>query len=678
MSGTHTGGSAGPVGGGAVGGGPVGGGPTEGGQVGGGSNSGGSTGRRPVGLGPAGAGIGSGAGTGAGSGAGAWRAFRSAGAACALAWRSGRTTLLLSLLCGLVAGLLPAATALLVSRLFDALTGAADGPTTGTCVLLVAASLGMALFPALGEYTRARSSRAIRLRVQEELFDAVNRLPGLRPFEDPRFQDRLRLAQQAGGVAPDILVGAAFGSLQALLTVGGFLVTVFVVNPLLGVLTLVLTLPLVRAQLAAGRRRAAVLSETMSRNRRQSFYSSLVSDVDAVKEIRLFGLQDFLRGRARHELRAVSGAEERTDRQNLARRLPASLLGVAVYALGLLWAVRAARHGELSLGQVSVCLAAVAGIQTGVGQLAAGGASAYQAALTFDHYRTLGEAPPDLAPATDPRPPAALRGTIEFQDVWFRYHPDAPWILRGVSVTLRADTVTALVGLNGAGKSTLVKLLCRLYDPDRGRVLWDGVDIREFPPDEYRQRIGVVFQDYCRYDLTAGENIGLGRLAHLDDQARIADAARAAGIHDRVRRLDGGYGALLSRIFLPEGVTEAGWGHSLSGGEWQRLAVARAFMRGDADLMILDEPSAGLDAAAEQELHENLRELRRGATSLVISHRLSTVRDADRIVVLGAGQVIEDGTHDALMALGGRYAELFTLQASGYQDAVVSIRAGGV
>ncbi|MEV7602543.1 ABC transporter ATP-binding protein [Kitasatospora sp. NPDC089797] len=618
----------------------------------------------------AGASVGAGASSRTGGAGGAGRVLRSAGAAGALAWRAGRSTLLLSLLCGLVAGLLPAVAALLVSRLFDRLGGVVAGSPTGTCVQLVATSVGLALAPALSEYTRARAGRAIRLRAQDELFETVNRLPGLRSFEDPRFQDRLRLAQQAAGTVPDILVGSAFGSLQALATVAGFLGTVFVVNPVLGALTLLLTLPLVRAQLAAGRRRAAALGETMARSRRQAFYGSLVADVDAVKEIRLFGLQDFLRQRARRELLAVCAVEERTDRQNLARRLPASLLGVGVYALGLFWAVRAARHGELSVGQVSMCLAAVAGIQSGVGQLAGSGASAYQAVLTFEHYRALGGTPPDLAPAAVPRPPGALRGTIEFQDVWFRYHPDAPWILRGVDLTLRADAVTALVGLNGAGKSTLVKLLCRLYDPERGRVLWDGVDIRAFPPEEYRQRIGVVFQDYCRYDLTAAENIGLGRVAHLDDAPRITAAARAAGIDERVRRLDGGYGALLSRIFLPEGA-EAGWGRSLSGGEWQRLAVARAFMRRDADLMILDEPSAGLDAAAEQQLHENLRELRRGATSLIISHRLSTVREADRIVVLAAGEVVEEGGHDALMALGGRYAELFTLQASGYQDPAV-------
>ncbi|MFG3052160.1 ABC transporter ATP-binding protein [Kitasatospora sp. NPDC048239] len=593
-------------------------------------------------------------------------------AACALAWRAGPSALVLSLLCSLVVGLLPAGTALLVSDLFDGLAGVGGAPAgapVGTCVLLIAASLGLALTPSLGEYARARSSRAIRLRVQEELFDAVNRLPGLRNFEDPRFQDELRLAQQAGGIAPDLLVGSAFSSLQALLTVGGFLVTLFVVNPLLGGLTLLLTLPLVRVQLAAGRRRAAVLRETMPRNRRQMFYGSLVADVDAVKEIRLFGLQDFIKQRARTELVAVAAAENRTDRRNLSWRLPASLLGVAVYGLGLVWAVQAARHGELSIGQVSVCLAAVAGIQAGVGQLASTGSSAYQAAITFAHYRALSNAEPDLVLPVVPLTPGRLGGTIEFQDVWFRYHEDAPWTLRGVDLTIPAGSVTALVGLNGAGKSTLVKLLCRLYDPGRGRILWDGVDIREFTPEAYRERIGVVFQDYCRYDLTAGENIGLGRLAHLQDAERLTAAARAAGVHERIGRLDGGYDALLSRIFMPEGAG-TGWGHSLSGGEWQRLAVARAFMRADADLMILDEPSAGLDAAAEQEVHDSLRELRRGATSVVISHRLAAVRDADRIVVLGGGQVIEEGTHERLMALGGRYAELFTLQASGYQDAV--------
>lgn len=599
------------------------------------------------------------------------RALRSGAAACALAWRASPSALLLSLLASLVAGLLPAGTALLVSELFDALTapaggGAPSGVPVHVCVLLIVASLGLALAPAFGEFTRARSSRAVRLRVQEELFDAVNRLPGLRRFEDPHFQDELRLAQQAGGIAPDLLVGSAFSSLQALLTVTGFLGTLFVVNPALGLLTLLLTLPLIRVQLAAGRRRAAVLRETMPRNRRQMFYGSLIADVDAVKEIRLFGLQDFFKQRARTELVAVAEAENRTDRQNLARRLPALLLGVAVYGLGLVWAVRAAGDGELSIGQVSVCVAAVAGIQAGVGQLASTGAAAYQAAITFAHYRALGTAEPDLALPAVPSAPGPLGGTIEFRDVWFRYHEDAPWTLRGVDLTVPAGSVTALIGLNGAGKSTLVKLLCRLYDPGRGRILWDGVDIRDFTPEAYRERIGAVFQDYCRYDLTAGENIGLGRLDHLQDAERIAGAARAAGVHTRIDRLEGGYDALLSRIFLPEGAG-TGWGHSLSGGEWQRLAVARAFMRRDADLMILDEPSAGLDAAAEKEVHDSLRELRRGATSIIVSHRLAAVRDADRIVVLADGRVAEEGTHAALMALGGRYAELFTLQAEGYQ-----------
>ncbi|MGW6918020.1 ABC transporter ATP-binding protein [Kitasatospora sp. NPDC054939] len=596
------------------------------------------------------------------------RALRSALAACALAWRSSRYALLASLACGLVTGLLPAAAALLVSELFDGLADPGGGPLTGTLVLLVATSLGLAVAPALNEYARSRSSRAIRLRVQDELFDAVNRLPGLRHFEDPAFQDELRLAQQAGGLAPDLLVGSAVGTLQSFVTVGGFLGTLFLLNPLLGACTLLLTLPLVRTQLAAGRRRAAVIHETMPRNRRQMFYAGLIADIDAVKEIRLFGLQDFFKRRARADLVSVVEAENRTDLGNLARRLPASLLGVGVYALGAVWAVQSARGGSLTIGEVSVCLAAVTGIQAGVAQLATTGSSAYQAAITFASYLALPQVEPDLAVPETALEPGALSGTIEFRDVWFRYHEQAPWILRGLDLTVPAGRVTALVGLNGAGKSTLVKLLCRLYDPDRGQILWNGTDIRAFAPDTYRERIAVVFQDYCRYDLTAAENIGLGRVAHLDDAARYTEAARAAGIHRKIDALDRGYDTLLSRMFLPEGA-DAAWGHSLSGGEWQRLAVARAFMRRDADLMVLDEPSAGLDAAAEKELHDSLRELRHSSTSVIISHRLSAVRDADLIAVLAAGEVVETGTHEELMAAGGRYADLFTLQADGYRDA---------
>jgi ATP-binding cassette, subfamily B, bacterial len=217
----------------------------------------------------------------------------------------------------------------------------------------------------------------------------------------------------------------------------------------------------------------------------------------------------------------------------------------------------------------------------------------------------------------------------------------------------------------------LIKLLCRFYDPTRGAILWDGIDLRDVAVSDLRERIGAVFQDYMNYDLTAAENIALGDLRARDDQRRIEAAAVRAGIHHKLSQLPNGYDTLLSRMFFAESEKDdPGTGVVLSGGQWQRLALARAFLRDQRDLMILDEPSAGLDAEAEHDIHASLRAHRAGRTSLLISHRLGCVRDADLIVVLGDGQVVEQGNHRALIASGGRYAELFAMQASGYRSDV--------
>ena len=229
-----------------------------------------------------------------------------------------------------------------------------------------------------------------------------------------------------------------------------------------------------------------------------------------------------------------------------------------------------------------------------------------------------------------------------------------------------------LIGRNGAGKSTLIKLLCRMYDPERGSILWDGVDLRELDPAELRARIGVVFQDYMEYDLTAAENIGLGDLERLHDRERVTAAAADAGAHAFVSRLPRSYDTLLSRLFFQgeetADDTSGAIGVTLSGGQWQRLALARAHLRAGCDLMILDEPSSGLDAEAEYEIHRTLRQRRTGRTNVLISHRLNTVREADLLVVLDEGTVVESGTHEELVARGGTYADLFSLQAEGYLE----------
>ncbi|WP_433499742.1 ABC transporter ATP-binding protein [Sphaerimonospora sp. CA-214678] len=285
----------------------------------------------------------------------------------------------------------------------------------------------------------------------------------------------------------------------------------------------------------------------------------------------------------------------------------------------------------------------------------------------FGHYVAVADAEPDLPLPSHPLSVPPLRQGIELRDVWFRYSENHPWLLRGVNIRIPTGKALAVVGLNGVGKSTLIKLLCRFYDPEHGAILWDGVDIRDADVTELRQRIGVTFQDHMDYSMTAAENIAVGNLKVIDDEARIQDAAKLAGVHNAITRLPRGYRTLLTRIFFSESEKEnQETGVVLSGGQWQRLALARALMRNDRDLMILDEPSSGLDAKAEHEIHLALKK-HRTKTSILISHRLSTVREADRIVILSDGIITEEGNHDTLMSLNGEYAKLFRLQASGYQ-----------
>jgi ATP-binding cassette subfamily B protein len=334
---------------------------------------------------------------------------------------------------------------------------------------------------------------------------------------------------------------------------------------------------------------------------------------------------------------------------------------------GLIWAVRAAAIGDLTVGDVSAFVASVSGVQAALVALVGGIAGAHHALLMFGHHQEVSGLADDLPAATLPPRASPPQWGIELRDVWFRYDDGHPWVLRGVTMTIPEGRSVALVGLNGAGKSTLIKLLCRFYDPTRGAIYWDGVDIRGLPVGELRRRMGVLFQDFMTYDLTAAENIGVGDLPALHDRPRIHRAARAAGVHEHIAALPRGYDTLLSRIFHEED-EDSGAGVMLSGGQWQRLAFARSLMRGDRDLLILDEPSAGLDAEAEHHLHQQLARYRKGRTSVLVSHRLSVVREADAIVVLSEGRIAEQGTHARLIQADGLYARLFALQADGYQN----------
>ncbi|GAB3141504.1 ABC transporter ATP-binding protein [Micromonospora sonneratiae] len=588
--------------------------------------------------------------------------------AARLTWRAAPLATIAYGLVALTTAGVPVATAWLLKLVIDRLTADDAGAgVAGPAVLMALAGVAMAMLPQLGNYLRAEIDRAVALAAEDRLYGAVERFVGLANFEDPVFLDRLRLAQQ-GAATPAQVVEAGFGLLRGAATLVGFIGSLSLLNPMITVLVLLTAVPVLAAELALARRRAGVLWQIGPAERREMFYRGLLDSVHAAKEIRLFGVGGFLRGRMLAERRTANRARRRVDRRVLVVQGGLAVLGAAVSGAALIWAIHAARSGQLSIGDVSMVIAAVAGVQSGVNALINSVAQAHEQLLLFNHYVAVVDAAPDLPVPARPVELPVLSEGIEFRDVWFRYGDEHPWVLRGLDLRIPAGVATGMVGLNGAGKSTIVKLLCRFYDPTRGSITWDGVDLRTVDAAQLRQRIGAVFQDFMEYDLTARENIALGDLSVLDDPERLHTAARRAGVHDLLSSLPRGYDTLLTRLFFGEsdqGNPETGI--RLSGGQWQRLALARAFLRDRGDLMILDEPSAGLDAEAEHELHTRLRQHRAGRTSVLVSHRLGSLRDADQIVVVVDGVVAEQGTHAVLLAAEGEYARLFRLQASGYQ-----------
>jgi ATP-binding cassette, subfamily B, bacterial len=595
-----------------------------------------------------------------------------------MAWRAGRAALLGQLVVAVLTGLAPVAAAWLLRSILDELAAAHHRRDLLLLAIGLAAAGGLTgLLPNLGTYLSAQTGLKVQRQALTELFWAVTRLQGLRRLEDPHFQNRLQLAEQSGSNGPAQIVSGAITILQSGLTLCGFAVTLLVLSPIMAAVVAVAAVPAIYLERAMARQQVALITGTSHGQRRQHFYQQLLTSLNAAKEIRIFGLGAFFHGRMLDELADVQHAAGRVNRKVLVCNTVMAAIGALVTACGLVWAILAAAEHRLTIGDVAVFVTALGMVAGAITMIVSTAAFGYRSLLLFASYRNVLMAEPDLPVRADPFPACRLRRGIEVDDVWFRYGPDQPWVLRGVTCFIPHGQALALVGENGAGKSTIVKLLCRLYDPERGRILWDGIDLRDLDLAGFRDRISVVFQDYMSYELSAAENIGLGDLKLAGHDEALTAAARRAGIHEKLTGLPRGYQTILSRSYYD--LDEEGnplTGVLLSGGQWQRLALARAFLRGDRDLMILDEPSSGLDPAAEHEIHVSLTGNRHDSATVLISHRLNTIRDADHIVVLSGGHIAEQGSHDVLMAQAGIYARLFSLQAKGYAAAITATGGG--
>ncbi|MDO5612232.1 MAG: ABC transporter ATP-binding protein [Paracoccus sp. (in: a-proteobacteria)] len=480
----------------------------------------------------------------------------------------------------------------------------------------------------------------------------------LEDFEDAGFQDKLeRARRQAAGRMS--LMGTIFEQLQDSLTIATLGAGLIVYNPWLILILLVGLIPAFLAEAHFNARSYNLDFRRTAERRETDYLRQTAASAETAKEIKIFDLHRFLSGRYLDLSRKFYAEARRIAQARAAWGALFSALGSLAYYAAYAWIVVQTLTGDLSIGDLTFLAGSFMRVKGIIERLLSSfGSTAAQALYLedlFDFFREV----PEIASRPDAIPvPRPIRQGFVFENVGFRYPNTEKWAVRGLSFTLHAGETLALVGENGAGKTTLVKLLARLYDPDEGRILLDGRDLRDYDLDDLRAAIGVIFQDFVRYAMTAADNIAVGRIEAREDRGRIEAAAHSALADQVIARLPAGYDQMVGKRFVQ--------GVDLSGGEWQKLAIARAYMR-DAQVLILDEPTAALDARSEFEVFQRFRELMAGRTAVLISHRFSSVRMADRILVLHLGRIEAQGTHVELLDQPGRYRELFELQAAGYR-----------
>ncbi len=588
-----------------------------------------------------------------------------------LVWSTSAVLTVMLGLLSLAQGFMPAVTVTISGLVIDSVVRAiriqSITPIWLPVVLQLGAALASSLLSTFSNTVQQLLQEQVANRVQLDILKKANTLD-LSFFENPESYDKIRQAANQSSYQPVTMISQTFDLGRTIVTL---LTLIFLLLHLawwLAIVALIVPIPAFFSSTRYGWRGYQLMRRQSPERRLMAYFVTLMTTDTYNKEIKLFNLGDFFTGK----FWRLATDLYKQDKKLLLRRYFTNFAwsGLTIVANSAIYFYIALQAvlGRISLGGLTLYTQTAVQVGQNFQGLLNGISSTYENTLYVNTLFEFLEYSPRIVPPPNPRPldsAVEVEGLgIEFRDVSFTYpgkDPETQAALKHVSFTIRAGEAIALVGRNGAGKTTLVKLLTRLYDPDEGEILIGGRNIKEYDLRELREQVGVIFQDYVNYYMTAQENIGVGRVDKIEQRELVMSAARKSGANAVIEQLPHGYDTMLGRWFkdLKEST-------QLSGGEWQKIALARAFMR-DARILVLDEPTSALDAQAEHEVFTHFRQLTEGKTAVFISHRFSTVRLADRIFVIENGSILESGSHRELIALHGRYAELFDLQAEAYR-----------